>query len=671
MEEIKINSDHSDNSKNSGSDNVWMPLSKDWNKERLTQLKNLFPDLFTNEGKLNIEELKKVVDPASVSETERYEFRWFGKSSAKRNAFTPSNATLMLDESRSVNSTESENIIIEGENLEALKLLSDSYREQVKCIYIDPPYNTGKDFVYSDNFTEDKKPYWEQTGVTENGVKVDTNTETEGRFHSNWLNMMYSRLLIARSMLKPEGVIFISIDDNEVHHLRKLCDEVFGEDNFIGTFINNSTPNARDYGHIGKMHEFCMFYAKDILYTETNLLEDKEKRFSFKDDVGEFNVHPLYNSNVAFTPENRPNLYYPFYLNPEKQLSELGEEFYEISLTPDESCVEIYPPKSVKDGVQFVWRWGKDKSKGELNKEIVGYETEDGDYRIVQKMRTSEKLIRSLLSEKEFTSRRGTAEVEKLFGKKVFSFPKPVELLKSFLKVATDKNSLVLDFFAGGGTFGQALMELNQEDEGNRKFILVQIPEFTDAKSLAFKNNYKKISDITIERNKRVVEKIIEEKKKQQPDLFTNGHKEDAIKGLGFKVFKLAKSNFPRVEWAPDVDKTDEENIASLKKYITDKEAQLVKAFNRDELLTEILLKKGFQLNYKADKQDQFKKNEILLATDGIKETLICLDVAIDAETVEHFKKHTDKKFICLERALDTTKKYNLKHYLGDMFNAL
>ena len=671
MEEIKINSDHSDNSKNSGSDNVWMPLSKDWNKERLTQLKHLFPDLFTNEGKLNIEELKKVVDPASVSETERFEFRWFGKSEAKRNAFTPSNATLVFDEQRSLNPTESSNIIIEGENLETLKLLSNSYRDQVKCIYIDPPYNTGKDFVYSDNFTEDKKPYWEQTGVTENGVKIDTNVDTDGRYHSNWLNMMYSRLLIARTLLREDGVIFISIDDNEVHHLRKLCDEVFGEDNFIGTFINNSTPNARDYGHIGKMHEFCMFYAKDILYTETNLLEDKEKRFSFKDDVGEFNVHPLYNSNVAFTPENRPNLYYPFYLNPEKQLSELGKEFYEISLTPDESCVEIYPPKSVKDGVQFVWRWGKDKSKGELNKEIVGYETEDGDYRIVQKMRTSEKLIRSLLSEKEFTSRRGTAEVEKLFGKKVFSFPKPVELLKSFLKVATDKNSLVLDFFAGGGTFGQALMELNQEDEGNRKFILVQIPEFTDAKSLAFKNNYKKISDITIERNKRVVEKIIEEKKKQQPDLFTNGHKEDAIKGLGFKVFKLAKSNFPRVEWAPDVDKTDEENIASLKKYIADKEAQLVKAFNRDELLTEILLKKGFQLNYKADKQDQFKKNEILLATDGIKETLICLDVAIDAETVEHFKKYTDKKFICLERALDTTKKYNLKHYLGDMFNAL
>jgi adenine-specific DNA-methyltransferase len=670
MEEANKNSGNYENSTNSGSDNVWMPLSKDWNKERLTQLKNLFPDLFTNEGKLNIDELKKVVDPSSVSETERYEFRWFGKSAAKRNAFTPSNATLVYDEARSVNPNESENLIIEGENLEVLKLLSDSYRGQIKCIYIDPPYNTGKDFVYSDNYTEDKKPYWEQTGVTENGVKIDTNVDSDGRYHSNWLNMMYSRLLIARQLLREDGVIFISIDDNEVHHLRKLCDEVFGEENFIGTFINNSTPNARDYGHIGKMHEFCMFYAKDILYTETNLLEDKEKRFSFKDDVGEFNVHPLYNSNVAFTPENRPNLYYPFYLNPEKQITEIGEEFYEISLTPNEKYIEIYPPKSVKDGVQFVWRWGKDKAKEELNKEIIGYETEDGELRIVQKMRTSEKLIRSILSEKEFTSRRGTAEVEKLFGKKIFSFPKPVELIKTFLKVATDKNSIVLDFFAGAGTTGQAVIELNQEDGGNRKFILVQIPEQNTPKSLAQKNGYKTISEITIERNKLVIEKIIEEKKKQQPDLFTDGHKDDAIKGLGFKVFKLVKSNFPRVEWAPDVEKSDEENIASLKKYIRDKEAQLVTAFNKNDLLTEILLKKGFQLNYKTVKQEQFKKNEVLLATDGIKETLICLDVTIEPETVEYFKKHTDKKFICLERALDTTKKWNLKHYLGDMFNA-
>src|SRR3972149_5400316 len=186
--------------------------SYNWNRERLETLKKMFPDLFTNEGNLNINELKKVVDPASVSETERYEFRWFGKSNAKRNAFTPSNATLIYDEVRSVNPSESENLIIEGENLEVLKLLSGSYREKIKCIYIDPPYNTGKDFIYTDNFSQDRKAYWEDNGIIENGLKIDTNTETEGRFHSNWLNMMFSRLLIARQLLREDGLIFIHID---------------------------------------------------------------------------------------------------------------------------------------------------------------------------------------------------------------------------------------------------------------------------------------------------------------------------------------------------------------------------------------------------------------------------------------------------------------------------
>ena len=199
---------------------------------------------------------------------------------------------------------------------------------------------------------------------------------------------------------------------------------------------------------------------------------------------------------------------------------------------------------------------------------------------------------------------------------------------------------------------------------------MVQIPEATDDKSEAFKAGYKKISDITIERNKKVVHNIIEEKRKEHPSLFTNGHKKDALYGLGFKVFKLVKSNFPRVEFAPDPEKTTEENIELLKKYIREKEAQLITAFNRDELVAEILIKNGFTLNYTLTKQEEFKKNEIFFATDGEKETLICLDISIDMETVEHFKKHNTQKFICLERALDTTKKWNLKHYLGDKFNA-
>lgn len=647
--------------------NDLMPLSNDWNKERLTQLKKLFPDLFTNEGKLNIEELKKVVDPASVSETERYEFRWFGKSASKRNAYTPSNATLMYDETRSVNPTESENIIIEGENLEALKLLSDSYREQVKCIYIDPPYNTGKDFVYSDNYTEDKKPYWEQTGVTENGVKIDSNIDSDGRYHSNWLNMMYSRLLLSRTMLKPEGVIFISLDDNEIHHLRKLCDEVFGEQNFIACISVVSNPRGRDYGGVAKMHEYIMVYIKSE-DSEINDLNEPDKIFPFTDSISGYELRELRNRNIAFNSENRPNLYYPFYINP-KNKDENG--LYEIGLEPKNGWIELYPKES--QGFKTVWRWGKPKSLENMNINIAGKEMEDEGFQIVEKYRKKTKMARSVWWDKEDNTEKGTLLVKALFeGKKVMDFPKPVEMIQKIIEMGTaaDSKDIVLDFFGGSGTTAQAVMQQNQIDNGNRQFILIQLPEIPDEKSAAYKAGYRKISDITIERNKRAITKIIEEKKNKLPDLFTNGHKEDAIKGLGFKVFKLVKSNFPRVEWAPDVDKTDVENIALLKKYIADKEAQLVTAFNRDELLTEILLKNGFQLNYKADKQDQFKKNEILLATDGIKETLICLDVVIDADTVEHFKKHTDKKFICLERALDTTKKYNLKHYLGDLFHA-
>lgn len=647
--------------------NDLMPLSKDWNKERLTQLKNLFPDLFTNDGKLNIDELKKVVDPSSVSETERFEFRWFGKSEAKRNAFTPSNATLIFDEQRSVNPTESENIIIEGENLETLKLLSNSYRDQVKCIYIDPPYNTGKDFVYSDNYTEDKKPYWEQTGVTENGVKIDTNIDSDGRYHSNWLNMMYSRLLLSRTMLKPEGVIFISLDENEIHHLRKLCDEVFGEHNFISCITVVSNPRGRDYGGVAKMHEYIIVYIKSE-DSEINDLNEPDKVFPFTDSISGYELRELRNRNIAFNSENRPNLYYPFYINPNNQ-DENG--LYEIGLEPKEGWIELYPKES--QGFKTVWRWGKPKALENININIAGKEMEDEGFQIVEKYRKKTKMARSVWWDKEDNTEKGTLLVKSLFdGKKVMDFPKPVEMIQKIIEMGTspDSNDIILDFFGGSGTTAQAVMQQNQIDNGNRKFILVQLPEIPEEKSAAYKAGYRKISDITIERNKRAIAKIIEEKKKQQPDLFTNGHKDDAINGLGFKVFKLVKSNFPRVEWAPDVEKTDEENIASLKKYIADKEAQLVTAFNRNELLTEILLKNGFQLNYKADKQEQFKKNEILLATDGIKETLICLDVAIDADTVEHFKKHTDQKFICLERALDTTKKWNLKHYLGDKFKA-
>jgi len=276
-------------------------------------------------------------------------------------------------------------------------------------------------------------------------------------------------------------------------------------------------------------------------------------------------------------------------------------------------------------------------------------------------------------------TRDGTAEIDNLFGSRIFDFPKPSSIITELIDQVLSDGDLLLDFFAGSGSSGHSVSNLNQENGREVKFILVQIPEKIDPKSEAFKAGYKKISDITIERNKRVVEKMIKAKKEAQPDLFSNASTSSAqeeesgqeqLKGLGFKFFKLQKSNFPRVEYAPDPEKSKEENIELLKKYIRDKEAQLVTAFNRDELITKILIKNGFKLNYTLTKQEEFKKDEVFLATDGAKETLICLDAPISDELVEYFKTHTDQKLIVLERALDTTKKWNLKHAMGDKFNA-
>jgi adenine-specific DNA-methyltransferase len=630
--------------------------SQDWNAERLNKLKELFPDWFTNENQLNLDEVKKVINPKSISETERYEFRWFGKSNEKRKAFTPSNATLVYDENRSVNPESTENLIIEGENLEVLKLLSTAYREKIKCIYIDPPYNTGKDFVYSDNFTQDKKAYWEDAGIVENGVKIDTNTETDGRFHSNWLNMMYSRLLIARQLLREDGVIFISIDDNEVHHLRKLCDEVFGEENFMGCIVRTTgQTTGQDSEGLGSSFDYLIVYSKspNISFNGLPLTEHDLKRFENEDERGKYAYDQMRKTGSNDKRSDRPNMYYPI-TNPD------GEELFPIGPGGYESCWRfekktydklnednfILWKKTNKEGVEIWWPYVKYYLEGRTKRPSPLWDDLDGNKKAARDLRVIFNEI------------------------KLFDFPKPVQLIKRIIGISSEENDLILDFFAGSGTTGQAVMELNAEDGGNRKFILVQLPEQTDDKSEAFKNGYKKISDITTERNKRAIEKIQKEQKEKQADLFAGNNRKDVKNEMGFKVFKLSKSNFPRVDFAPDPKKTDEENLKELKKYIAEKESQLVNAFNREELLTEILLKRGFLLNYEVSVQTQFTKNEVLFVSDGSREAYICLDVTIEEDTVSYFKTNTDKKFICLERALDTTKKYNLKQYLGEMMDA-
>ena len=641
--------------------------SHDWNKERLETLKKLYPDLFINEGNISIQEIAKILNYAGVNEVERYEFRWFGKSNAKREAFTPTDATLVYDESRSVNPEYSENIIIEGENLAVLKLLSNSYREQVKCIYIDPPYNTGNDFVYSDKFNQDRKKYWEDAEITENGLKIDTNTETDGRFHSNWLNMMYSRLLIARQLLKEDGVIFISIDDNEVHHLRKLCDEVFGEECFVAQFPWRKRTAKSDvpFG-VSQDYEWIISYAKEAYNAGLTI----ERKYYESEDYPNDRWR-LSDLTTQRSSEERPNCAFDM-------------------VNPKNNKKYPYNPKRVcgvsKDTFQEYYNKGKIVFPGDydfLNISIPAYRVfESEDKAKALEKYGSEKAIKAVstfLPKEVGRSEDGNKEMVDLFGGKIFSFPKPTSLLKYFYSLINDSDALILDFFAGSGTTAHAVTELNQEDGGIRKYILVQLPEAIDEKSEAYKAGYKKISDITIERNKRVIEKIKKElqekEKKKKEELPFEMVAEDAEKyskksGLGFKVFKLQKWNFPRAEYAYVPEETDEENIEALKKYIKEKEGQLTLAFDKDELITEILLKNGFKLNYTITKQEQFSKNEILFATDGDKETLVCLDGFLDEETVEYFKNNTEQKLIVLERALDTTKKWNLKHYMKDNFKA-
>ncbi len=436
---------------------------------------------------------------------ERFGLHWPGKAACRKLIQQPAIATLLTMREQSVDFDTSNNLIIEGDNLEVLRLLQESHFGKIKMIYIDPPYNTGKEFIYPDHFHENIKEYLHSSGQIKAQYDSGSNDiEIDGRYHSNWLNMMYPRLSLAKNLLTEDGVMFISIDDNELANLKNLCDEIFSAENAIGIFVVNSTPNARDYGHIGKMHEYALMYAKNAARVKTNRIPEKNKHFKYQDTLGGFNLHPLYNSNEAFNSTNRPNLYYPFYLNPNR-INAQG--LYEIDLDrnnshPHSDLIAIYPPKSKKSGTQFVWRWGKDKSSSMLNQEIVGYKTRNGEYRIMQKMRHQSKILRSLLIDTLFSTRRGTAEVEELFHEKIFSFPKPVNLIKQFLIAGSEPDSIILDFFAGSGTTAHAVMELNQEDKGGRQFILVQIPEPTNHPI------YPTIADITRERVRRVGEKL-------------------------------------------------------------------------------------------------------------------------------------------------------------------
>jgi len=362
-----------------------------------------------------------------------------------------------------------DNLIVHGDNLLALKALLPTYAGKIKCIYIDPPYNTGnEEWRYNDNVNSPLIKEWL-------GKIVGKEDEDFTR-HDKWLCMMMPRLKLLRELLNDDGFIFISIDDNEQHHLRQLLDEVFGENNYIGTVTVAGNPRARDYGGIARMHDYLMVYSRSE-GAELSGIYDADKVFPYQDADGGFELRELRNRNIAFNSGNRPNLYYPFYVNPNK---EIDNKLLEISLEPKTGFTEVYPKES--QGLNTVWRWGKEKAGKNLNTEIAGKRMVDGGYQIVEKYRKRTKMARSIWSDKDVNTEKGTLLLKDILGKKAFDFPKPVEMLERIIEIATEPNDIVLDSFAGSGTTANAvLLKNNKENDSNRKFILVECEDYADS----------------------------------------------------------------------------------------------------------------------------------------------------------------------------------------------
>ena len=511
----------------------------------LEALKQLIPACFT-EVKNERGELQQVVDWDALKQllgeniadenNERYQFTWAGKQAARLEANKVTSQTLRPVLEDSVDWDTTENLYIEGDNLQVLKLLQQGYMGKVKMIYIDPPYNTGNAFVYDDNFARTQAAEDLDSGdIDEEGNRYRKNNRTNGRFHSDWCSMIYPRLLIARSLLTEDGVIFISIDDNEVHNLRKICDEIFGEGNFKSLSIVMNNRGGRDYGGIALQHDYILIYGKSD-NAKFNLIEEKDKEFQFTDEEGGFNLMELRNRNVKFNNKNRPNLCYPFYVNPDN-IDNNG--LMEISLEPRTGFVKVYPAKS--QGIQTVWRWGKEeKARSALNREIFGKANQNGGYMIVQKYRKATKMQRSIWDEKEFVNERGTEAVKDLLGAAFFDYPKSTHTIKRVLELGASEDSLILDFFSGSATTAHAVMQLNAEDGGKRKYICVQLNEATPEDSEARKAGYASIPEIAKERIRRAGQKIKAENPTAQ-DLDT-----------GFRVLRLADSNFNEVNRHPN-----------------------------------------------------------------------------------------------------------------------
>lgn len=581
--------------------------SRDLTKENIEKIAELFPNVVTEikDEKGNVTKAidfellqQELSDEIVEGNKERYQLTWPGKKEAIVTANTPIDKTLRPVKEDSLNWETTENLYIEGDNLEVLKLLQESYLGKIKCIYIDPPYNTGNDFIYRDNFAQDRDEYAEESGqVDEEGNRLFQNTEYNGRYHSDWLTMMYPRLKLARNLLSEDGVIFISIDDNEVHNLRKICDEVFGERNFVAILVREAIKGGSISKHVRVVHDYILIYAKSISDIEFSGIEIEGIELNLEDEKGKYaKGRELNKWGAGSRREDAPGMWYPI---------------------PGPNGEEVYPIRN--DGSEGRWRLGKEKLlKLVKDGDVIFEKRSNATYIVYEKIRDSAPRIKQFttLFKDNYVNAKGTEEIKKLFEleRTIFDYSKPVKLIIDLMIMCScDNNDIILDFFSGSATTAHAVMDLNAEDGGSRKYIMVQLPEPTDEKSEAHKAGFENIAEIGKERIRRAGKKIKEET--------------DADIDYGFRVYKVDSSNMKDIYYRPD--ELEQNMLDQLESNIKEDRTSL-------DLLTQVILEAGLELSLPMETKEIQGKEVHFVAGNSL---VACFDEDVNEELIKEIAK--------------------------------
>ena len=636
--------------------------------ENVEKIAKLFPNCVT-EGKDENGQVVKLVDFDLLKQElskvvvdgndERYTLNWAGKKQAILTANSPINATLRPCREESVDFDNTKNLYIEGDNLDVLKLLRETYLNKIKMIYIDPPYNTGSDFVYNDDFASSADEYLQNSkSYDEDGNRMVQNLESNGRFHSDWLSMMYPRLKLARDLLTDDGVIFISIDDNEQANLKKICDEIFGEQNFVANLIIVSAPaGTQSSVDFAVQQSYCLVYRKSVNFKILNIeLNENEvsNKYSYgKDSLGRFYIERLWKRGIGGKMEDVPSLHFPVYYDPNTNNILIDKEIEDMK--DINSYVKIIPYQTT--GVLGRWTWSREKMIAEKDHLIVVKIA--GEYKLHKKVYESEekgKRPYTIIDSKIGRTELGSLEIKQLFENKVFDYPKFSGLIKYFISLQNNKDDTILDFFSGSATTAHAVMQLNAEDGGNKKFIMVQLPEKCDEKSEAYKAGYKNICEIGKERIRRAGKKIrddimsgkilFQEKGKHDPkseefkkameiavDNLENNRldsiylEEKKLPDIGFRVLKLDSSNMKDVYYSPS--DTEQTNLLDLVSNIKEDRSP-------EDLLFQVMLDMGVILSSEIKTLD-IKGKKVFNVNDG--NLVCCFDENLTDEVVTEIAK--------------------------------